>query len=603
MMPDNLGDISAKTARRAFLLDALSFFLLLLFPYLNFIARNDFVFESSNLIVGVGFAFLAGGLALFLKLAPFPGLRLLMLTGLILVFADFQFIGGFLVVAVTGSAFLIMLCLPSAHRSLVVTAVFGTMVVATLVSLPFADAGPVTTSASTSSPAENAAKSDLPVYVHIILDGQLGVEGFQDDAPAQKAIKTEIQELFSGNGFRVFSRAYSLYDRTQQSLSSAFNSEKNGKLEGLFSENEYLTSYRLNRNLYFDKLGARGYRINVYQSMFLDFCGSSKRNTGTCVSYDQGKISSVNLKGFSDSEKLEFVLSVYSDLLFLKKKLKALYKPVRKHLGRIGFDLPAWGVHHLYRIWPLTVLPAFERLIADVASAPRGDMFFAHFLLPHEPFAVDSSCGIRRPVLQWPTRVSSQWDGDPVLFNTPGSRLAGYEAYIPQVRCALSKIEKLLNVMKERKALKDAIVIVHGDHGSRLMLVDPTSENKNRLSKQDYFDAFSTLYAIKSPGIDSGIDRRMMSLDDLLGGALEGTGPESAFAANSPHFIYLRMENFDPYGHWLCRVIPISWMRRSDDFLPETLRRWKEGACRGRSASIYAKVEKVDMPEIPGGNR
>ena len=73
-----------------------------------------------------------------------------------------------------------------------------------------------------------------------------------------------------------------------------------------------------------------------------------------------------------------------------------------------------------------------------------------------------------------------------------------------------------MDALKTRGTFEDAIIIVHGDHGSRIVLVEPRTENKDRLSRQDFYDAFSTLYAVKLPGTAPGYDTRMMALPELL---------------------------------------------------------------------------------------
>jgi hypothetical protein len=92
----------------------------------------------------------------------------------------------------------------------------------------------------------------------------------------------------------------------------------------------------------------------------------------------------------------------------------------------------------------------------------------------------------------------------------------------------------------------DAIVIVQGDHGSRIMQLEPTVAS--RATRDDYIDNFSTLFAIKSPWLGPGYDRRMASITCLMGmlgrsgfrsldGLDECTGPPSVFAYDEsrPH--------------------------------------------------------------------
>ena len=47
---------------------------------------------------------------------------------------------------------------------------------------------------------------------------------------------------------------------------------------------------------------------------------------------------------------------------------------------------------------------------------------------------------------------------------------------------------------------EDAVVILHGDHGSRLNLVEPLPQYEDQLRSRDYMDAFPTLLAVRRPG-------------------------------------------------------------------------------------------------------
>jgi hypothetical protein len=60
------------------------------------------------------------------------------------------------------------------------------------------------------------------------------------------------------------------------------------------------------------------------------------------------------------------------------------------------------------------------------------------------------------------------------------------------------------------------LIIVQGDHGSRIWLHPPIAANKDRLVPSDYTDAFSTLFAVKAPGLEPAYDTRTVAIQDLL---------------------------------------------------------------------------------------
>ncbi len=59
--------------------------------------------------------------------------------------------------------------------------------------------------------------------------------------------------------------------------------------------------------------------------------------------------------------------------------------------------------------------------------------------------------------------------------------------------------------LRENGLLKDAVVIFHGDHGSRICYAAPyTSTMSHPLWDRIVKDGFTTLFAVKDPGITKG---------------------------------------------------------------------------------------------------
>jgi hypothetical protein len=67
---------------------------------------------------------------------------------------------------------------------------------------------------------------------------------------------------------------------------------------------------------------------------------------------------------------------------------------------------------------------------------------------------------------------------------------------------------------------RDAIVIIHGDHGSRIMQRSVRAAYADRLTRQDFNDAFSTLFAVRSAHLKPGVEREQRPLQELLAEAL-----------------------------------------------------------------------------------
>lgn len=168
-----------------------------------------------------------------------------------------------------------------------------------------------------------------------------------------------------------------------------------------------------------------------------------------------------------------------------------------------------------------------------------GTMFFAHLLIPHNPYSIDSNCKIRRPVVDWklielPTVLS---DG---RVNSDSSRAARYDDYVDQTQCALAKVGELIDALKSAGKFEGSTIIIHGDHGSRISRYRIRTFFKDQLSDQDYYDSFSTLFAVKAPHIAAGYDLRMLPIERLLRHVVDKESVTPDEAEN--HFVYLRDE-------------------------------------------------------------
>lgn len=531
---------------REWIYDFLSALFIFSVPYISFVDYTGFLIEELTLFIITFFSFIAILISFVFLVFPAVTLRIFFVTFMLLLFIDIQFewidwLGievnstklSVLLILVTS---LLILWILRSHLSRILTVVFGTMLIVTL----GASMGNFLSQSYSKQQQSNSSvnKVGLPVYVHIILDEQIGISGFDDNIPSHKSIKREIIKLFSEYEFRIFGNSYSQYFHTNDSISSILNFQGKSEFDNLYKEDG--KNYKLVKSLYFNKIIEKGYDIVIYQSTYMDFCNSVRKGIKKCVTYDVSGASRAALRGLDRNEKATIILSMYADRSFLLKGTRIFYQRFLHYLAGYELYLPEWKSQSS-TLGPIPVLPVFDQLIADISSSSGGTMFFAHLLLPHAPYSVDSACQIRRPVMGWHQGGVGDTLRKLGLSNTPLSRLERYEEYIPQVRCALLKIKRLLNALKIRGTLEDAVIIIHSDHGSRIVLRDPRIKNKTRLSRQDYYDGFLSLYVVKSPEITPGYDMRMMALPDLLRDTVSGrlTAP-AIFEGSSLPSVFLR---------------------------------------------------------------
>jgi hypothetical protein len=320
---------------------------------------------------------------------------------------------------------------------------------------------------------ESVKQASLPPVIHVLLDGFIGPDGLPpQDAP--QAVRSDIQEFFREYDFELYNRAYSQYHATEDSLTRAFNFTSDDA--NLFTKSFLLhENFSINENRYFEFLHKRGYTINIYQSESVDFCKAAPEAIGRCMIY-----TIPNLKTVRDN--------VPTALLRLKILVSNLFNQsflIGQFLSSKNWLL-SWGVT-LYQP------RALEELGNDLEDT-RSGAYFAHLLLPHAPFVYTQDCQ--------PDYSSESWErfpARPLMGNAAEIRAVRYLRYLDQVSCALGELGRLFDRLRESGLYDEATIVVHGDHGSRISLLEPSWSNRHKLTPEDYRDMYSTLFAIKLP--------------------------------------------------------------------------------------------------------
>lgn len=508
---------------KLFALNILLFFVLLAAPYIVVAKNYGLLFDSANFLVFAGLAAAAVLLAAITSVNLSSHVTAIAAGCLLFLFVDF--ITGFFdtlvipegseTVSTTGSLILAALAtgtialvwLLRNHLQTFLITALGAVVLST-VALAVIDQISTTDPGQTKT-ASSAKKSEkLPVYIHLVLDEQQGLSGFNDGDGAHKAIKADLGAFFTGHNFKVFSRAYSQYFRTVESVPAMLHFasvDQVGTLIEQAPEGEFnklgAIRFTVAKNAYFDQLLQQGYRLHVYQTNWLGFCKPYAKHIAKCATHTY-TINHDALQNMAMTDRAQLLIRLFvSQSLILKSALKGL-----------GVNAQWTGL-----LGPKISLPAFDALVRDVSKAKNGDMFFAHLFMPHYPYSLDAQCRMRRPLVSsWLEISNHHGREEPLIFNTEQSRRARYNLYIPQVRCVMTQLEKLFAVLKERGLYDKAIIVINGDHGSRIVLNKPLMENKAILKPQDFHDGFSSLFAVKMPGVAAGIDRTMMTVPQLM---------------------------------------------------------------------------------------
>jgi hypothetical protein len=253
-----------------------------------------------------------------------------------------------------------------------------------------------------------------------------------------------------------------------------------------------------------------GYDLHAFQIVTMDLCRPSQRILTSCYTEDHTGMKSLQHTGFSSGDKAAILYKFYSRLSVINYGLHGLNSRMRAFAERNGRNWPAW--------WSAgTGMPAVRALyemslLSDaVAQSRPGDFFFAHLLIPHNPYIYDGGCNERNQA-DW----EQEGDDDPLPPNTMQSRQRRYALYFEQVQCTYKKLGEMFERWQRAGVLQRSKIIIHGDHGARIYLHRPQASNVKQMLVSDYVDAFSTLLAVKSPGYEPGYDLRWLAIQDVL---------------------------------------------------------------------------------------
>ena len=402
------------------------------------------------------------------------------------------------------------------HTSKVLTSAFAAILCATLL-LPHLKPTQPTPGASK---APESGNSDLPVILHLVLDEHIGLAGMNERRPGGERLARDLEAFYTGYGFRLFSQAYSQYFDTPMSLAGTLNFDASPRVEAYLEKGR--GKWTLHANRYFSELGQRGYKARIYQSNYMDFCQTTEITLESCAVYNPDKFVPDSVAELPLVERVLLLANMYYSSIATIRLMKFAGSSLSAHLEGYGLELPGLGLWHGL-LGPIAVLPTLERLGDDLSRTSGGTLFFAHLMIPHYPYVLRSDCSIRTPISSWELRFLREG------MNTPESRRRRYTAYYDQIRCTLRKLAALFDAMKAAGSYEEAIILIHGDHGSRIALIDPTVENLSRLTPDDHIDSFSTLFAAKvpdlAPGVEAGASPISAILPYLLG--VPGATPRS----------------------------------------------------------------------------
>jgi len=490
-------------------------------PYFTFMEYHAYPYLTPE--AGLYLLFFASlGLAAGIIAASMIPRRAVMVTALVMFFSyDLQFNNSFssnIIFLPYMAVVVILLRKLDVNGYKICLAALGAFIFSALIIGVEGRSSDVTFAASTPDAGQDA---DRPVIVHIILDEHIGLEGVPLNVPGAAEFVRDTRDIYENQGFTIFGNAYSENSYTRFSLALAMNnvSELKDELQLSADGDQWMNQiYNLPKNSYLQEMSKRGYRVFVRQSSYMNLCGAGQVVYARCQTYDYSKLAGIVETRFSISNKLLLFTSFHLQNTRTRKALIVAVRAMETSWGFVtGGNTSAYKLlwaNRLFswerrRIGPLSHADAIERLGEEVVKAKPGDLFLSHFLQPHFPYVYDAKCNIR-PVSKWEHRGTNPG------YDRKDQELREriYEGYFATTRCINKKIENFTERLKKAGVLDKTIIIIHGDHGSRILINELYEDELD--DPVAHKEAHSTLFAVRIPGKKAPYRKQAGSIRQLL---------------------------------------------------------------------------------------
>lgn len=331
---------------------------------------------------------------------------------------------------------------------------------------------------------------EKPAHVlHLILDEHMGPGGLPLEIGACRRAADTICRTFETSGFELFPNAYSNYATTLDSIPSLLNREL------LTRRHQFLRQpapdahgiYHAETGKFLDEYTRRGFAIRILQYRGIDYTNGDESEA---TEYS-GTLAPLARAPGAWTDRFRLLVGQYqaSDLLLARFK---------------GFFPFRFGLRMVLPVSTEAVWP--EGLVKEIEAASKPTLFLAHILSPHGPYLYRRDGTLREiPV----------WTGDEDYERlNPGDYEARYARYAEQVEYVQSQLGRLFGELQEAGLLEQMCVVVHGDHGSRILRQLPgqsaaSVHGAEAVDRYDYagppdtrdlLDRFSVLLAVKLPG-------------------------------------------------------------------------------------------------------
>ena len=299
----------------------------------------------------------------------------------------------------------------------------------------------------------NLSQSNRRPVVHILLDSHAGLAAIPQDARYVEAKRT-LERRYLSAGFTLFPRAYSADDETRASLSRLFNPRAAKVLTG--------RAGTLTKAAALEQIG-RDRALDITQFDYTQFDPWLLRYyldaAAVRVMNASNHYPGIVRFGASIPDRLTIATAGAIWWTYLWSGFPAVRWAADHTSG--GQAVLDWiGTAKLSYVYIARgALIDYRQRIK--CCGQRGTYHFFHTYFPHGPYAFDQHCNAK-PV--------AMWEAPPPLAE-PGTAEAyrlRYEMHLEQALCASYDVMDIVKEIDRNPDIKDALIIIHGDHGSRI---------------------------------------------------------------------------------------------------------------------------------------
>ena len=348
--------------------------------------------------------------------------------------------------------------------------------------------------------------ADLPPLLHIIVDEHQGLAGFPADVPGGTGLAQDLQQRYRDLGFAVYPNAYSSYAQTAFAIPALLNNETGRIVGKSLSWRDGVATLKKNRWL--SSLASQGYQVRVYGSSYLDFCEDEAVHF--CQRYPRNSIQSLFATDLPATQKARVIIDTFSDGLLAVWFANQAIQGIRKLFLDWSVETdPAWQ-KKAPRLGPLAAHATLTDVAADIQAGAAGRAFFAHLILPHYSYVFEEDCKLVQNAGLWLNRDQQ------IGRNSAQGREMRYRRYVQQTKCVHTALQEVYAALKSVEMFDKSIIVLHGDHGSRIGRMNVNPSTQDMVSRQDLIDTYSTFYAVKTPGTAGAVHLDVRSIQELF---------------------------------------------------------------------------------------